>query len=73
MFTHVQTPKSYPMPRMIYDYTKSRLEMASNDPQRFLRKLKTAKKVLLPYELEMLQNWLDYYANQKPELKTVIG
>ncbi|NMH27329.1 hypothetical protein [Flavobacterium silvaticum] len=60
------------MPRMIYDYTKSRLERASTDPARFVRKLKNAEKVLLPYELEMLKKWLDYYTSQKPELKDFV-
>lgn len=55
---------------MIYDYTKSRLERASTDPARFQRKLKYAEKVLLPYELEMLRKWLDYFTSEKPELKT---
>lgn len=60
------------MPRMIYDYTKSRLETASSDPQRFVRKLRNAEKVLLPHELEMLKKWLEYYASLKPELKSYL-
>ena len=37
------------MARMIYDYTKSVLERVSFDPTLFVRELKKAQKVLLPY------------------------
>lgn len=57
------------MPRMIYDYTKLILERASFDPALFAKELKKALKVLLPYELEQLRNWLLYFTEQKPELK----
>ncbi|MEW5675708.1 hypothetical protein ABGT15_05300 [Flavobacterium enshiense] len=57
------------MSRMIYDYTKSVLEKVSFDPLLFAKELKKALKNLLPYELERLINWLEYYTCQKPELK----
>lgn len=57
------------MPRMIYDYTKNVLERVSFDPKLFVKELRKALKALLPYELEMLKKWLDYFTNQKPELK----
>lgn len=57
------------MPRMIYDYTKTVLERNSNDPALFMKELKKADKVLLPYEIEQLQRWLSYFTESKPELK----
>lgn len=57
------------MPRMIYDYTKSVLERVSFDPLLFVKELRKALKVLLPYELEMLTKWLDYFTDTKPELR----
>jgi hypothetical protein len=57
------------MPRMIYDYTKSVLERVSFDPVLFIRELKKAVKSLLPYEIEQLKKWLQFYTDEKPELK----
>lgn len=57
------------MPRMIYDYTKSVLERVSFDPILFIRELKKAVKSLLPYEIEQLKKWLQFYTEEKPELK----
>ena len=57
------------MPRMIYDYTKSILERVSPDPALFAKELKKATKVLLPYEVEQLRNWLLYFTEQRQELK----
>jgi hypothetical protein len=56
------------MPRMIYDYTKSVLERVSFDPVLFLRELRKAVKSLLPYEIEQLKKWLQFYTKEKPEL-----
>ena len=61
------------MPRMIYDYTKSVLERVSFDPLLFVKELRKALKVLLPYELEMLTKWLDYFTVLKPELKACLA
>ncbi|MBF6608271.1 MAG: hypothetical protein ITG00_05995 [Flavobacterium sp.] len=57
------------MSRMIYDYTKSVLERVSFDQVLFIKELKKAVKVLLPYELEQLRNWLLFFTDQKPELR----
>lgn len=58
------------MPRMIYDYTKSVLERVSFDPILFSKELKKAIKNLLPYEIEQLKKWLQFFIKEKPELKT---
>jgi hypothetical protein len=60
------------MPRMIYDYTKSVLERVSFDPILFMKELKKAVKNLLPYEVEQLKKWLQFYTNEKPELKNCL-
>lgn len=60
------------MPRMIYDYTKSVLERVSFDPALFSKELRKALKNLLPYELESLRNWLDYYTKERPELRSCV-
>lgn len=60
------------MSRMIYDYTKSVLEQVSFDNALFIKELKKAQKVLLPYEQEQLSNWLVYYTTHKPELKSCL-
>jgi len=54
---------------MIYDYTKSELESVCFNPDLFKRRLKKAAKNLLPYELDLLQNWLSYFTKNKPELE----
>lgn len=50
-------------------YTKNILESVSFDPQLFCKELEKALKMLLPYEVEQLTDWLLNYTNQKPELK----
>ena len=55
--------------RMIYDYTKIVLEKVSIDPSLFCKELGKALKMLLPYEIEQLTDWLLKYTNKKPELK----
>lgn len=57
------------MSRMIYDYTKSVLERVSFDPVLFMKELKKAIRSLLPYEIEKLCKWLDYFISEKPELQ----
>ena len=61
------------MPRMIYDYTKSVLERVSFDPVLFLRELRKAVKSLLPYEIEQLKKWLQFYTEERPELKQCLS
>ena len=60
------------MPRMIYDYTKSVLERVSFDPVLFVRELRKAVKSLLPYEIEQLKRWLQFYTEERPELKSCL-
>lgn len=60
------------MARMIYDYTKSVLERVSFNPDLFNKELKKAVKNLLPYEMEHLRNWLNFFTVEKPELKQSI-
>jgi hypothetical protein len=50
-------------------YTKNILESVSFDPTLFCKELEKALKMLLPYEVEQLTDWLLNYTNQKPELK----
>ncbi|NMH26201.1 hypothetical protein [Flavobacterium solisilvae] len=57
------------MPRMIYDYTKTVLERVSFDPVLFAKELKKAVKNLLPYEIEQLKRWLQFFIQEKPELE----
>ena len=50
-------------------YTKNILERVSFDPKLFCKELEKALKMLLPYEIEQLTDWLLNYTNQKPELR----
>jgi predicted SprT family Zn-dependent metalloprotease len=61
------------MSRLIYFYTKESLEKVSFNPELFARELKKALKILLPYEIEHLKNWLLFYTSIKPELKTCLA
>ncbi len=53
----------------MYDYTKSVLERVSFDPLLFCKELEKAIKALLPYEMELLREWLLTFTIEKPELK----
>ncbi|WP_324214689.1 hypothetical protein [Flavobacterium sp.] len=57
------------MSRLIYDYTKSVLERVSFDSKLFRKELEKAIKVLLPYEVEQLTEWLLNFTKEKPELR----
>jgi hypothetical protein len=57
------------MSRTIYDYTKSVLERVSFDAILFCKELDKAIKVLLPYEIEELVEWLLQFTKEKPELR----
>ena len=61
------------MPRMIYDYTKSMLVNVSFDPMLFKKELRKGIRNLLPSEIEQLNNWLDYFTTNRPELKKCIN
>lgn len=53
----------------MFDYTKSVLERVSFDSVLFCKELEKAIKTLLPYELELLREWLQNFIIEKPELK----
>ena len=53
----------------MFVYTKNILESVSFDPKLFSKELEKALKMLLPYEIEQLTDWLLNYTKQKPELR----
>lgn len=53
----------------MFSYTKNVLERVSFDPLLFCKEIKKALKVLLPYEIEQLKDWLLQYTEEKPELQ----
>ena len=53
----------------MFAYTKNVLESVSFDPKLFCKELEKALKMLLPYEIEQLTDWLLNYTKLKPELK----
>ena len=57
------------MKRTMFAYTKTILERVSFDPMLFCKELDKALKVLLPYEIEQLTEWLFSFTDQKPELR----
>lgn len=57
------------MPRQIYLYTKSILERVSFDTKLFCKELEKATRMLLPYELDQLREWLLSFTQEKPELR----
>lgn len=57
------------MSRLIYDYSKSVLERVSFDAKLFCKELEKAVKLLLPYEIEELTEWLLRFIIEKPELR----
>ena len=57
------------MSRRIFDYTKSVLERVSFDTTLFCKELEKALKMLLPYEIEQLTDWLLNFTKEKPELR----
>ena len=57
------------MKKTMFTYTKTILERVSFDPLLFCKELEKALKILLPYEIEQLTEWLLQYTKEKPELK----
>jgi hypothetical protein len=57
------------MSKIMFDYTKSVLERVSFDPILFCKELEKAVKALLPYEMDLLREWLLTFTIEKPELK----
>jgi len=53
----------------MFAYTKNILERVSFDPSLFCKELEKALKVLLPYEIEQLTEWLLNFTKEKPELR----
>ncbi|MBC5836208.1 hypothetical protein G6N05_15075 [Flavobacterium sp. F372] len=60
------------MGRQILMYTKSILERVSFDVVLFCKELEKATRVLLPFELDELREWLLSYTEEKPELRQCI-
>ncbi|WP_026976756.1 hypothetical protein [Flavobacterium tegetincola] len=57
------------MKKTMFSYTKNVLERVSFDPLLFCKEVRKALKVLLPYEIEQLRDWLMQYTEEKPELQ----
>jgi len=57
------------MKRTMFDYSKTILERVSFDPLLFCKELEKALKMLLPYEVEQLTDWLLSFTKEKPELR----
>lgn len=53
----------------MFSYTKSILERVSFDPLLFCKEVEKALKILLPYEIEQLTDWLFQFTKEKPELR----
>ena len=53
-------------------YTKSILERVSFDVVLFCKELEKATRVLLPFELDELREWLLSFTEEKPELRQCI-
>ena len=67
--TIVKNRKSEIMKKTMFSYTKNVLERVSFDPLLFCKEVRKALKVLLPYEIEQLRDWLLQYTEEKPELQ----
>lgn len=57
------------MKKTMFNYTKSILERVSFDPLLFCKEVEKALKILLPYEIEQLTDWLFHFTKEKPELR----
>ncbi len=53
----------------MFSYTKTILENVSFDPMLFSKEVEKAIRLLLPYELEQLIDWLYNFTTARPELK----
>ncbi len=60
------------MARQILMYTKSILERVSFDVVLFCKELEKATRVLLPFEIDELREWLLSFTEEKPELRQCI-
>lgn len=57
------------MARAMLEYTKTVLQKVSFDAKLFSRELQKALSRLLPYEIEELKRWLQWFILDKPELQ----
>lgn len=57
----------------MFAYTKTILERVSFDPLLFCKELEKALKILLPYEIEQLTEWLLNFTQEKPELRQCLN
>ena len=60
------------MTRPMFSYTKQILESVSFDPVLFCKEVEKAVKLLLPYEIEQLIDWLQSFTTEKPELQACL-
>ncbi|MBT8283364.1 MAG: hypothetical protein KJO86_06470 [Muriicola sp.] len=51
------------------EYTKTVLQKVSFDAKLFSKELQKALSRLLPYEIEELKRWLQWFIMDKPELQ----
>lgn len=61
------------MSKTMVSYTKSILERVSFNPELFCKELEKAVKMLLPFEIEQLTEWLINFTKEKPELRYCIN
>ena len=57
------------MPASMFSYTKTVLESVSFDATLFCKEVEKALKMLLPYEVEQLVEWLYSFTTTRPELQ----
>lgn len=57
------------MARAMLEYTKTVLQKVSFDVKLFSKELQKALSRLLPYEVEELKRWLQWFIQDKPELR----
>ena len=60
------------MRRQTLVYTKSILDRVRFDVVLFCKELEKATRVLLPFELDELREWLLSFTEEKPELRQCI-
>ena len=60
------------MSKSMYYYSKLILEQVSFDPILFGKELQKAISSLLPYEVELLKDWVESFIEEKPELSNCL-
>lgn len=61
------------MPASMFSYTKKVLESVSFDTTLFCKEVEKALKMLLPYEVEQLIEWLHSFTTSRPELQVCLA